>query len=85
MSKIDSGQYNPEISNVAKETGGALDDIATNTGKVIGFAISEYDDIQVTYDGDNNITSVVYLKDSVTVATLTLEYSDGNLTRITKS
>jgi len=51
-----------------------------------GLSIPEHDDIQITYDEDGNISTVVYANDGATVATLTLEYnSDNNLIRITKS
>jgi hypothetical protein len=50
-----------------------------------GLAIPEHDDIQITYDDDGNIATVVYFNDGATVATLTLTYTSGNLTRIIKS
>lgn len=81
---FDSGQYNPEISNVAKESGGNLADIKTNTDKLVGFSIPEHDDIVLEYDGDN-LTSVVYKKDGDIVSTLTLTYSGSNLIRVVKS
>lgn len=49
-----------------------------------GFNIPSYDSIELGYT-DDNLTSVVYKKDSVTVATLTLSYTSGNLTGVTKS
>lgn len=85
MSQIQAGQYNPEISNVAHESGGNLASIKTNTDKLIGFSIPAYDDIAISYDADDNITSVVYSYSGATVATLTLTYSGGNLTSISKS
>jgi len=85
MSKINAGQYNPEISNVAKETDGNLDDIKINTDSVVGFAIPEHDDVVFGYDASDNITSIVYYNDGEVVASLTLAYTGSNLTRITKS
>ena len=34
MTEVQQGLYNPEISNVAKETGGVLADIKTNTDNI---------------------------------------------------
>jgi hypothetical protein len=48
------------------------------------FNISQYDDIVLGYTGDD-LTSVVYKLGVVTVATLTLTYTSGNLTGVTKS
>lgn len=44
----------------------------------------EFDEVDLSYTGDD-LTQVVYKKDSVTVATLTLSYSSGNLTNIVRS
>jgi hypothetical protein len=85
MSKIDTGIYNPEISNVAKESGGNLADIKSNLDKLIGFQIPVYDDIVLGYDGSNNLTSVIYKNGGIVVATLSLTYSGTNLVRIEKS
>jgi hypothetical protein len=82
---FDSGQYNPEISNVAKETGGNLASIKSNTDKLVGFSIPAHDDIVLSYDDDDNLTSVVYKSGGDTVATLTLTYSGSNLIRVEKS
>jgi hypothetical protein len=50
-----------------------------------GLSIPEHDDIVLSYDGGNNLTGVVYKKNSIVVATLNLTYSGSNLTRIVKS
>lgn len=51
---------------------------------VQGFNIPVFDDIVLGYTGDD-LTSVVYKKDSVVVATLTLSYTGDKLTGVTKS
>lgn len=53
--------------------------------KLVGFEIPPYDDIDLNYTS-GNLTSLVYDKDVVEVATLTLSYNASNeLTNITKS
>lgn len=52
-----------------------------------GIGIPEYDYISLTYTG-SDLTGVVYKtggSGGTTVATLTLAYSNGNLTSVTKS
>jgi trans-2-enoyl-CoA reductase len=49
-----------------------------------GFAPEHYDTINMGYTGDN-LTTVVYKLDGVTVATLTLGYTGDNLTQIVRS
>jgi len=61
--------------------------------EIAGFEIPAYDEISISYYGStNNISTVVYKKDSVVVATLTLTYSvqppvsnDANLVKVTIS
>lgn len=43
-----------------------------------------FDEIDLSYTGDN-LTSVVYKKDNITIKTLTLTYSGSNLTNVTAS
>jgi hypothetical protein len=82
---IQSGQFNPEISNVAQETGGNLDNL-------VGFEISAYDYIALTYvatgNGAGEIETVIYKtggSGGSTVATLTLAYnSSDEISSITK-
>ena len=52
-----------------------------------GFSIPEYDTIQLSnYDGQGNVGTVVYRKNGVSVATLTLTYNGSNqLTSVSKS
>lgn len=67
--------------------------ISTELSNIQGFQIPEYDELSLTYYGStNNIATVVYKKDSVIVATLTLTYSvqpptsnDANLINVTIS
>jgi hypothetical protein len=81
---------NWEIKNQIAATG---EEISDAIGNLQGFDIPEYDEIDITYYGvTNNIETVVYSKDSVVVATLTLEYSvqpptvnDANLVKVTLS
>jgi hypothetical protein len=49
-----------------------------------GFTISKYDSITLGYTS-NVLTSVVYKLSGATVATLTLTYTDGNLTGVEKT
>lgn len=46
-----------------------------------GFKIPEYDDVVLTYTGDN-LTTVIYKLLTVTVATLTLTYTGARLDRV---
>ncbi len=49
-----------------------------------GFAIPEYDEIELSYTS-GDLTGVVYKLLGTTVGTLTLSYTDGNLTGVVKS
>jgi hypothetical protein len=49
-----------------------------------GFIIPEYDSITLGYTS-NILTSIVYKLSGATVATLTLTYTDGNLTGVEKT
>ena len=51
---------------------------------IAGLSIPEHDGIALSYTGDD-LTGVVYTLDGDTVATLTLAYTDGKLTSVTKS
>lgn len=51
-----------------------------------GFSIPEYDRINLSYDGSGKVTGVSYLKNNVSVASLSLQYdASDNLTSVTKS
>jgi hypothetical protein len=64
--------------------------VLENLNSLKGFQIPEYDELALTYYGTtNNIATVVYKKDSTSVATLTLTYSvqppvsnDANLVNV---
>ena len=56
-------------------------DIVDELEKLRGFDVPAYDEIDLSYTGDN-LTGVVYKKDSTTVATLTLSYTGVNLTKV---
>lgn len=86
----------PSILDTAKYRHLVLDgvqSVSTALADIQGFQIPEYDELSITYYGTtNNIHTVVYKKDSVVVATLTLEYSvqppvsnDANLVKVTLS
>lgn len=55
--------------------------------KTVGLAIPAYDEILLSnYDGQGNVGTVVYRKNGVSVATLTLTYNGSNqLTSVSKS
>ena len=87
---IQPGQYNPEISNVTKETGGNLDDIKTAVESLVSFEIPEHDQIELSYvlsgNGEDEIETVTYKLSGVTVQTLTLSYdTDDRLIDIIKT
>jgi len=64
--------------------------VLENLNSLKGFQIPEYDELALTYYGStNNIATIVYKKDSTSVATLTLTYSvqppvsnDANLVNV---
>jgi hypothetical protein len=45
----------------------------------------EYDEIDLTYNGDGTVATAVYKSATVTVATLTLGYTSGNLTSVVRT
>jgi len=51
---------------------------------VIGFKIPTYNSVEMGYTG-TDMTSVVYKLDGVTVCSLALVYSSGNLTSVTQT
>ena len=58
--------------------------LRTYPSSVPGLNIPPYDEIVLTYSG-TDIATVVYKKSGATVATLTLTYTSGQLTRIQRS
>jgi hypothetical protein len=83
----------PSILDTAKYRHLVLDgvnSIETSIANLQGFQIPEYDELALTYYGTtNNIATVVYKKNSTSVATLTLTYSvqpptvnDANLVNV---
>ena len=83
----------PSILDTAKYRHLVLDgvnSIETSLAGLQGFQIPEYDELALTYYGTtNNIATVVYKKNSTSVATLTLTYSvqpptvnDANLVNV---
>jgi hypothetical protein len=51
---------------------------------ITGLSIPEHDKIELSYTGED-LTGVTYKVDTTTVATLTLAYTDGKLTSVTKN
>lgn len=49
-----------------------------------GLAIPEHDTVELSYTGAD-LTGVTYKQGAATVATLTLTYSDGKLTKVVKA
>jgi hypothetical protein len=47
--------------------------------------VSPYDEIDLTYDGSGNVSTVLYKSAGVLVATLSMTYTSGNLTSIVKT
>lgn len=61
-------------------------EVAVKVASIAGNLVPEkYDKIDITYDVDDNIETVIYKLDSTVVATLTLSYTGGLLTNITKT
>lgn len=50
-----------------------------------GLVPVEYDEIALTYNGDGTVATAIYKKATVTKATLTLGYTSGNLTSVTRT
>lgn len=65
-----------DVSELAKEE---------TLKKLVEFAITEYDRIEITYNVDQDIEQVMYYLTGSLVATLTLTYNNGNLITIQKS
>jgi len=81
---IQQGDYNPDLSNNAKETGGNLADIKTNTdnlASLIGFQIPAHDK-QVIDEADSDNVTITYSLNDITVATKLIAVS-GTTTTIT--
>lgn len=65
---------------------GAFDDNA-QAFRMIGVNTlipSEYDEMELSYTGDD-LTTIVYKMNTAVIATLTLSYTSGKLTSIVKS
>lgn len=59
-------------------------DVGNPIPTVTGLKIPHHDEINLGYTGDD-LTSVEYKLNDTTVATLTLTYSNGNLTKVERS
>lgn len=80
-----AGGYLPATVPVAQTSSG--DFIPFKAGATPGLDIPAHDYISMSYTG-SDLTGVVYKtggSSGTTVATLTLAYTDGNLTSVTKS
>jgi len=58
--------------------------VAVNVFSLAGLGIGSYDTTELSYTGDD-LTQVVYKLDSSIIATLTLTYSSGQLTKVVKT
>lgn len=86
--ELQQGLYDPDISNVSKETGGNLSDIKLELQKLNSLVPGVYDYIGITNNVDGNPTEVVYKTggaSGVTVSTLTITYDGTNILSVTKS
>jgi hypothetical protein len=96
LEQVDSDLINPATEDkqddiIANQTNGnQITQIFDSAGNevdfstlqsLVGFEIPPYDDIVLSYT-DNDLTGVVYKKGGSAVKTLSLSYTDGNLTRI---
>ncbi len=70
---------NPDYNVATHDVGGAL-----YQETVRGLVNVPYDEIVISYSGAD-ISTVVYKLATVTVATLTLSYTSGNLTGVVRS
>lgn len=68
-----------DLAGVATED--KQDDTISQLVALRGFQIPEYDEVDISYIGDN-ISKVEYLSSNVVVATLDLTYSGDNLTNV---
>jgi len=85
--KTDSQLVNSSDTKINPATSDKQDTINTALSKLIGFEIPAYDYISLSYTEDN-LTGVVYKtggSEGVTVASLTLAYTDSVLNSITKT
>lgn len=69
---------------INNETGAITNENRLPVDLAEGFNIPEFDTIELGYTGDD-LTSVEYKKDGTTVTTLTLSYTAGKLTEVSKS
>lgn len=76
QSKLDFPQV---IKSVYDDTEEAL-----KFSNISGLVPESYDELTLSYSG-SDLIGVVYKKDTVTVATLTLAYTAGNLTSVVRS
>lgn len=62
-----------------------VDSLGTTMAMMVNSLVpKEYDTIELTYTG-TDVTGVVYKVGTTTVATLTLTYTDGKLTKVVRS
>jgi hypothetical protein len=80
----------PPTSYVDNEDEGTFGGIPVKRQRVASFEKTglvpvEFDEIDLTYNVDGSVATAIYKKASVTVATLTLGYTSGNLTSVVRS
>lgn len=79
MSELRNMDLTQVIKSLVNEQSGGLKVATVNT-----LVPSDYDSIELSYTGED-LTTVIYKKESVTVVTLNLTYSGGKLIQIDRS
>ena len=85
--KTNTDKLDANISTLAKESGGNLDDIKTGIDTLNSLVPFVYDYVALDYTGDN-LTEVSFKlggPSGAEISTLTLAYTDDKLTSVTKS
>ena len=90
MARIQAGEYNTaQLNNIEKVNKDYFLKVITadSEGNFLNpFIPQNYDEIQMSYDGNDNISEVVYKLNGTTLTTLTLTYNgDNRLTGVSKS
>lgn len=74
------------LATEAKQDAGIVELTAIkNSVSAATFIPKTYDEVAMTYNGEGDIGTVIYKLASATIATLTLSYTNGNLTGVVKS
>jgi|CXWL01.1.fsa_nt_gi diketogulonate reductase-like aldo/keto reductase len=76
QSKLDANQVIKSVYDATDE--------ALKISNISGLVPESYDEIVLSYSG-SDLSTVIYKKATVTIATLTLSYTLGNLTSVVRS